>query len=106
MPLKRAYPEGVFIGHSQPQGGLPMPDSKDILADVIKFMTPLVPQGQQLTPDTDLVADLGFDSLKVMKLLEEVEDSYDISIPLNVLPEIRTVSDFSEQLQRILEEGD
>jgi acyl carrier protein len=83
-----------------------MPDAKDILADVIEFITPLVPEGQQLTPGTDLVADLGFDSLKVMKLLEEVEDSYDISIPLNILPEIRTVGDFCEQLQRIVEEGD
>ena len=82
-----------------------MPDSKEILSDVIKFITPLVPEGQQLTPDTDLVADLGFDSLKVMKLLEDIEDTYDISIPLNILPEIRTVGDFSEQLLRIIEEG-
>ena len=82
-----------------------MADPKEILSDVIKFITPLVPEGQQLTPDTDLVADLGFDSLKVMKLLEDIEDTYDISIPLNILPEIRTVGDFSEQLQRIIEEG-
>ena len=82
-----------------------MPDSKEILSDVIKFIAPLVPQGQQLSPETDLVADLGFDSLKVMKLLEDIEDHYDISIPLNILPEIRTVGDFSEQLQRIVEEG-
>ena len=82
-----------------------MPDPEEILSDVIKFITPLVPEGQQLKPDTDLVADLGFDSLKVMKLLEDIEDTYDISIPLNILPEIRTVGDFSEQLQRIIEEG-
>jgi acyl carrier protein len=82
-----------------------MPDSKEILSDVIKFIAPLVPQGQQLSPETDLVADLGFDSLKVMKLLEDIEDHYDISIPLNILPEIRTVGDFSEQLQHIIEEG-
>jgi acyl carrier protein len=81
-----------------------MPDAKELLSDVIKFISPLVPEGQQLTPETDLVADLGFDSLKVMKLLEDVEDNYDISIPLNILPEIRTVGDFSEQLQRIIEE--
>ena len=82
-----------------------MPDKQDLLADVIKFIKPLVAEGQHLTADTDLVADLGFDSLKVMKLLEEVEDSYDISIPLNILPDIRTVGDFSQHLQRILEES-
>ena len=84
---------------------MPVPDPQEILSDVIKFITPLVPAGQQLTPETDLVADLGFDSLKVMKLLEDIEDTYDISIPLNILPEIRTIGDFSEQLQRIIEEG-
>ena len=82
-----------------------MPNPEKILADVIKFISPLVPEGQQLTAETDLVADLGFDSLKVMKLLEEVEDTYDISIPLNILPEIRTVGDFCDQLQRIIEEN-
>ena len=82
-----------------------MTTPEKITADVIEFITPLVPEGQQLTSDTDLVADLGFDSLKVMKLLEEVEDNYDISIPLNILPEIRTVGDFCHQLQRIIEEN-
>lgn len=81
-----------------------MTDPQKMLSDITAFIAPLVPEGQQLTPETDLVADLGFDSLKVMRLLEDVEDSYDISIPLNILPEIRTVGDFCSQLQRILEE--
>lgn len=82
-----------------------MTDRDKLMADVMGFIEPLVPAGQRLTPETDLVADLGFDSLKVMKLLEEVEDNYDISIPLNVLPDIRTVGDFCEKLKTIIEEG-
>lgn len=81
-----------------------MTDPQKLLSDIMAFIAPLVPEGQQLTAETDLVADLGFDSLKVMRLLEDVEDSYDVSIPLNILPEIRTVGDFCGQLQRILEE--
>jgi len=50
------------------------------------------------------VADLDFDSLKVMKLLEELEDRFDISVPLNLLPSIRTVEDLALQLQRIIDE--
>ncbi|MGD8944775.1 MAG: acyl carrier protein, partial [Desulfobacterales bacterium] len=57
-------------------------------------MDSLVEDGTVLGEETDFVADLGFDSLKVMKLLEKVEDRYDMSIPLNVLPDIRTVKDF------------
>jgi acyl carrier protein len=36
-----------------------------------------------------------------MKLLEKVEDRYDISIPLNILPDIQTIKDFVMQLQRL-----
>ncbi len=81
----------------------PPPTHEDLLAQVIGFIRPMVPEGQPLAADTDLVSDLGFDSLKVMKLLEDVEDTYDISIPLNVLPDVRTVGDFAAQLERLLE---
>jgi len=72
---------------------------------VAEILTPFVPQGQQLTEETDMIVDLGLDSLKVMKIVETVEDSFDISIPLNILPEIRTVGDFAAQIQKITEEG-
>ncbi|MGD9090729.1 MAG: acyl carrier protein [Desulfobacterales bacterium] len=65
-------------------------------------MDSLVEDGTVLGEETDFVADLGFDSLKVMKLLEKVEDRYDMSIPLNVLPDIRTVKDFVLQLQKLV----
>jgi acyl carrier protein len=71
------------------------------LQKVCELLGPLVPQGQQVNVETDLVADLGLDSLKVMKLLESVEDSFDISIPLNILPDVRTVGDFVLQIQKL-----
>jgi acyl carrier protein len=60
--------------------------------------------GIDLNEETDLAGDLGLDSLKVMELLVTVEDSLDISIPLNVLPRVRTIKDFAEQLQLLLSE--
>ena len=77
----------------------------DILKLVLGLIRPLAPQGREVDEDTDLVADLEFDSLKVMNLIEQVEDRFDISVPLNILPDIRTVKDFTVQLQRILAEG-
>ena len=76
-----------------------------ILQKVYEIFKPFVPQGQQIKEETDLVADLGLDSLRVMNLLVEVEDSFDISIPLNVLPEVRTIKDFALQLQQLVREG-
>jgi acyl carrier protein len=69
---------------------------------VIEMVQPLAPQGRSVREDTDLVSDLEFDSLKVMSLVERVEDRFDISIPLNILPDVRTVRDFTVQLQKLL----
>ena len=52
--------------------------------------------------DTDLINDLGFDSLKLMEMLEEVEDMFDITYPLNDLSNLQTVKDFVLQIQQIV----
>ena len=70
---------------------------------VYEILKPFVPQGLKISEDTDLVADMGLDSLKVMKILENIEDDFDISIPLNILPDVRTVNDLVLQIQKIAE---
>ena len=79
--------------------------NEKIMEELTQILKPFVPQGQAISENTDLVADLGLDSLKVMKILELVEDSFDISIPLNVLPDVRTVKDFVLQIQKLDGEG-
>ena len=52
--------------------------------------------------DTLLASDLGIDSAQLMEVLLEVEDEFDISIPLNVLPNVYTVKDLSSELEKLL----
>ena len=54
--------------------------------------------------DSDLVADLGFDSLQVLELIAELEDRFDISIPLNDVPSTRTVAQIVAQVARLVGE--
>jgi acyl carrier protein len=61
-------------------------------------------RGRTLTEQTDLLADLGLDSVQVMELVLEVEDRFDISVPLNVLPSVRTVRDLAREFQRLTSE--
>ncbi len=42
---------------------------------------------------TDIVEDLGMDSLGVMNFVMAIEDFYDISIPLDRIAQIQTVGD-------------
>ena len=51
----------------------------------------------EVTEDTELISELGLDSLLVMEIVQEVEDIFDISFPLNNLAETRTVGDFVRQ---------
>jgi acyl carrier protein len=81
-----------------------MQDYQHLLSKLFDLLKPFNKEALELTEDTDLVADLGLDSLKVVELLVTVEDSFDISIPLNILPQVRTIRDFAEQLQRLLAE--
>ena len=79
--------------------------NESIFKELTKILQPFVPNGQKIEEETDLVSDLGLDTLKVMKIVESVEDSLDISIPLNILPEVRTVKDFAIQIQKLIGDG-
>jgi len=79
-----------------------MQDYDTLLKQVCELLDALVEEDIELQEESDFVADLGFDSLKVMKLLEKVEDYYDVSIPLNILPDIQTVKDFVLQLEKLM----
>lgn len=49
-----------------------------------------------ITMDTDIAQDLNMDSLAVMDLMMELEDKFDVSIPLNMVPEIVTVGQLAQ----------
>ncbi len=78
-----------------------MYSNEEVLQHILEILKPLVPDGQKITTETDLVADLGLDSLKVMKILESLEDTFDISIPLNILPDVHTISDLVFQIKKL-----
>jgi len=80
-----------------------MQNLEQLQQQLFQILEPFVPQGFELKAETDLVTDLNLDSMKVMDIVAEVEDVFDISIPLNLLPDIRTVEDFASQLQKIIQ---
>jgi acyl carrier protein len=72
-------------------------------AEVAKLLKPFRRQDDPITKDTDITADLDLDSLAVMNLLMQVEEKFDISIPLNLIPEIRTVGDLVQVIEQLTE---
>ena len=78
-----------------------MPSAQDILTDLYRLIEPFAKPGQDLNEETELVTDLKLDSVKVMNLMLQIEDHFDISIPLNVLPEVRTIKDLAGHVQEL-----
>ena len=78
-----------------------MKDYDEIVAALYDILKPYLKRDMVLDEGTELVADIGLDSLQVMHILLEVEDHFDISIPLNIIPSIRTVKDFALYLEHL-----
>ena len=76
-----------------------MPDA--IHARILELIAPLNRKGIALSPDTRFADDLEFDSLTVMDLVAEMEDEWDIVIPLNLLPELETIGQVGEAVARL-----
>ena len=83
---------------------MPVPTSAAIEQGVIEVLQNVSRRPIQPMPASDLVADLGFDSLQVLEVIAELEDRFDVSIPLNDVPATRTVAQIVAQVVRLVEE--
>jgi acyl carrier protein len=68
------------------------PVPAQIEAGVIAVLKTLSSRPIEPTLTSDLIVDLGFDSVRVLEVIAELEDRFDVSIPLNDLPSTRTVA--------------
>ena len=65
------------------------------ITQICKLLEPFNTNGTKLTADTDISTDLNIDSVTVMDFVMEVEDHFDIEIPLNLLSETRSIGDLA-----------
>lgn len=77
----------------------------DTAEQICKLLAPFNTNGTALSASTDISADLNIDSVTVMDFVMEVEDHFDIEIPLNVLSETRTVEDLAKVVDARVKKG-
>jgi acyl carrier protein len=75
-------------------------------AEVIEIVKRVSRRPIEPTTESDLALDLGFDSLLVFELIAELEDRFDVSIPLNDIERIRTIAQVGEHLRALIAEQD
>lgn len=67
------------------------------------LVTPYNKKGITLHPDTTFSGHLELDSLTVMDMVAAIEDEFDIVLPLNLLPDLETIQQVAEAVEKIVE---
>ena len=83
---------------------MPAPGSASIEQGVIDVLTNVSRRPIEPTASSDLVADLGFDSLQVLEVIAELEDRFEIAIPLDHVSTTRTVAQVVAQVAALVGE--
>ena len=77
----------------------------DVLDEVCHQLEPYQPEEQPITADTVIYQELSIDSLAVMDIIMDLEDRFDVSIPINTVAEIRTVQELVDTILRLRTTG-
>ena len=77
-------------------------DRAGVYARIIELIAPLNPKGITLGEDTSFAGDLEMDSLTVMDLVANMEDEWDIVMPLNMLPDLETIGQVADAVTKLV----
>jgi acyl carrier protein len=78
------------------------PNGRDIEAEILQTLTGRLPAGVQVSADTRIVQGLGLDSVAILDFIMDLEDRFDISIPLDRIAEVQTVAELSRAITTLM----
>lgn len=71
----------------------------EIVAELAQAVAAVAQGHVTIGEDTELAGELHLDSLQIMNLLLSIEDRFDVSIPVNVLADVRTLGDLARRIE-------
>jgi acyl carrier protein len=78
-----------------------MSDRSQTVAKILELVEPFNKKGIDVGEATRFAQDLEWDSLTVLNFVAEVEDEFDVLIPVNMQAEIETVGQLADALQKM-----
>lgn len=82
-----------------------MTSDDDIISELCRLLAPHNTKGITLSAETDIPAELNIDSVGVLDFIMDVEDKFDIEIPMNVVSETRTIGDLVKVVSSRVNKG-
>lgn len=79
-----------------------MSEARPVFDEIVPLLQRFNAAGKPIEPSTDLAADLNIDSVAAMDLIMELEERFDIDIPINLVSDLATVADLAALVERQL----
>ena len=76
-------------------------DATDIEAQIVELLAQRIPAGIHVSAQTQIVGGLGLDSVAILDFIMDVEDRFDISIPLDRVAEVQTIAELSRAIEAL-----
>ena len=77
-------------------------NADELCKEICVLLEPYNKAGITLDPKTDLTADLEIDSVAQMDLVMEIEDKFNIDIPINLLENVSSPHDLAKVVEKQL----
>jgi acyl carrier protein len=74
----------------------------NIESDIIEVLMRRAPPGVHVSAQTRIAQGLGLDSVAILDFIMDLEDRFDISIPLDRVAEVETVADLSRAVETLM----
>jgi len=77
------------------------PSETEIFDKVCELLKPYNPKGRPIERSSGIMSDLEVDSVAVFDLVMGLEDHYDISIPMEMVTDIKTVGELVNAVREL-----
>ena len=78
-----------------------MSDRQQIFDKTLEMIEPFNKKGVAITEATRFAQDLEWDSLTVLDFVANIEDEFDILIPMNLQAEIENVGQLADSIEKL-----
>lgn len=81
---------------------VPSIEDSPVYKSICSILADYVTTDREITPDTNIVADLEIDSVNVFDLIMEVEDAHEVSISMETISSTHTVGELTQVVEGLV----
>jgi len=90
--------DGIFAGTSETA---PSASSPSVLESVCAVLAPFNRSGVTLLPETKISEELEVDSVAIFDVIMDVEDTYNVTFPMEAIADIKTIGQLSDMIEEL-----